>query len=222
MENGLELSFLGGITGTCFIDHISFGTKISDYKVGQKVLARVISADAVSKAVTLSLKSHIVNWRTSAEESAKGLKVGAVFEDVKVSSTVYGGSYMVDLDLDGKTPAFLHKTHSTAQAPETNAEDEGLPVVQKEMEVGETIKAVKVKEVNWFDGVPVVSVRDTLVGADQLNYHQIQIGEYLTATITKVDAPRACVVLRVNDFVQGNLHIEHMSDNPLKIIPPKF
>ncbi len=28
--------------------------------------------------------------------------------------------------------------------------------------------------------------------------------------------------MSINEFVKGSLHIEHMSDNPLKMMPPKF
>ena len=38
-ENGLEVSFLGGMTGTVFADHMGK----SKYKVGEKVQAMVIS-----------------------------------------------------------------------------------------------------------------------------------------------------------------------------------
>ena len=30
------------------------------------------------------------------------------------------------------------------------------------------------------------------------------------------------VQLKINDFVKGNLHIEHMADNAIKQMPPKF
>lgn len=59
LENGLEVSFLGGITGTIFIDHIE-KESISSYKVGEKINARIVVADPVSKTVSLSLLSHIV------------------------------------------------------------------------------------------------------------------------------------------------------------------
>lgn len=58
-ENGLELSFLGGMAGTVFVDHIG-RESISSFKVGEKVKARVTAHDVQSKVTTLSLLDHIV------------------------------------------------------------------------------------------------------------------------------------------------------------------
>ena len=60
---------------------------------------------------------------------------------------------------------------------------------------------MRVKEINWFDGVPVVTIRDGLLGAECLNYHQIQIGQYIKASITRVNAVDGNAVLKVNEFV---------------------
>lgn len=43
-ENGLELSFLGGMIGTVFADHTG-RESISTFKVGEKVKARVTGHD---------------------------------------------------------------------------------------------------------------------------------------------------------------------------------
>lgn len=34
--------------------------------------------------------------------------------------------------------------------------------------------------------------------------------------------PKQFITLSINDYVKGNLHIEHMGDNHLKQMPPKF
>lgn len=44
----------------------------------------------------------------------------------------------------------------------------------------------------------------------------------MKAKIAKVDPATRSVVLKVNDFVQGTLFLEHMADQPLKTMPPKF
>lgn len=43
-ENGVEISFLGGMTGTVFIDHIG-REAVTKFKVGEKIQARCISHD---------------------------------------------------------------------------------------------------------------------------------------------------------------------------------
>jgi len=37
-----------------------------------------------------------------------------------------------------------------------------------------------------------------------------------------VNQAKKYITLAINDFVKGNLHIEHMSDKPMKTIPPKL
>lgn len=59
-DNGLELRFLKGMTGTVFTDHLDK----SGYKVSDKVKARVISVEVSSKTVTLSMLPHIVGLKT--------------------------------------------------------------------------------------------------------------------------------------------------------------
>ena len=59
-ENGVEVNFLGGLVGTCFVDHLQ--EDIADYKVGKKVSARIISVDTVAKKITVSMLNSIVNW----------------------------------------------------------------------------------------------------------------------------------------------------------------
>ena len=59
-ENGVEITFLGGITGTCFIDHLA--EDIAEYKLGKKVNARIIGVDTVAKKITVSMLDSILNW----------------------------------------------------------------------------------------------------------------------------------------------------------------
>ena len=72
-ENGVELTFLGGLSGTCFTDHQAEG---ETYKVGQKVAARIISVDPLAKKITLSMKNNIINWNNGSDESLKDISVG--------------------------------------------------------------------------------------------------------------------------------------------------
>ena len=101
-ENGLEISFLGGMTGTVFADHTERDS-IANFKVGEKVKARVTAHDVSSKTTTLSLLSHIVNLQPKVLS-----ELGTVFEKAKVQKLLYGGSYLVKI---GNAVAFLHKSH---------------------------------------------------------------------------------------------------------------
>lgn len=57
--NGIEVSYLGGMTGTIFADHI-VKSNPAKYKTGEKVTAVVISQDIASKATALTLKPSLL------------------------------------------------------------------------------------------------------------------------------------------------------------------
>ena len=58
-ENGIEVTFLGGMRGTVFNDHLPKGNP-TKYKTGEKLQARVISQDIAGNRTTLSLLPHIM------------------------------------------------------------------------------------------------------------------------------------------------------------------
>lgn len=70
--------------------------------------------------------------------------------------------------------------------------------------------------------MPILSMRDDIVSSDALDYSSLQVGTFVKAVIEEVITERKCIVLRVNEFVKGFLYLDHMSDHPLKTLPPKF
>jgi len=228
-DNGLELRFLKGMTGTVFTDHLDK----SGYKVSDKVKARVISVEVSSKTVTLSMLPHIVGLKTQKPSC----KVGETFKDVKVEKLVYGKSFLVRIGKDQL--AFMHKTNvkevaETVLDEETKIlEDIALKKSKKGkkktkedpetlLDVGEVIPTVRVKEFNYFDGKPVVSMREDVLSAIVLDYDSIKVGDTMFATIDGVNATTKAVNLKISDFVKGILPMEHMADHPVKVIPPKL
>jgi ribosomal protein S1 len=67
-ENGVEVTFLGGITGTCFADHLDEENGLDKPKIGTKVTTRIISVDPVAKVITTSMKKNIIGWSTKYVE----------------------------------------------------------------------------------------------------------------------------------------------------------
>jgi hypothetical protein len=52
-----------------------------------------------------------------------------------------------------------------------------------ELDVGSVIEAVKVKEVNYFDGKYIVTQKSQLVDADVLNYASLQVGQFVKGKV---------------------------------------
>ena len=60
--NGVEVSFLGGMTGTVFADHLG-KTSVAKYKMGEKVTALVISQDIASKTTALTMLPQLLKMQ---------------------------------------------------------------------------------------------------------------------------------------------------------------
>lgn len=169
LDNGIELYFLGGFTGTVFADHLDKGEP-SKYKLGDKVTARVVSVDTTTQAITLSLLPHLLKFENaSSNMAAEGIAVGKVFEQSTVSSVAFGSSYK--LSLTPTMSGFLHKIHAVKkEKKKADDEDDAPAYTQVELEKGQKVQKVRVKEINYFDGLPILSMRDDIVQTEALNY----------------------------------------------------
>jgi ribosomal protein S1 len=65
-ENGIQVSFLGGVNGTIFQDHLD--KEPSKYKVGEKLVARFIAVDPLTKKISLSILPHIIKMKPTKED----------------------------------------------------------------------------------------------------------------------------------------------------------
>lgn len=251
--NGIEVSFLGGMTGTIFADHI-VKSNPSKYKVGEKVTAVVISQDISSKATALTLKPSLLKL----EEQKKSCEIGQLYSQVKVEKKVYGNSYLIRLD--SHTVGLLHKSNipkpeelqqeeedkemANEETKDLSSDDAAKKMAAKKkaarkhkaaskqminedkddlLDIGKVLPEVRVKEFNYFDGMPILSMMPNVVAnGSPLDYKNLRSGDTHTATIDSVDSVNKKVILKLNDFVKGFLNLEHMADHPLKVIPPKF
>ena len=92
------------------------------------------------------------------------------------------------------------------------------------LEINQIISEVRVKEYNYFDGLPLLSMMPSVVKSESLSYKTLAVGAFHTGTIESVvaDGAQKRVILKIGDFVKGTLPLEQMADHPLKVIPPKF
>jgi len=123
------------------------------------------------------MKEHILAFKALGELSK--IKVGASFEKAPVKKHVYGDSYVVTV---GKHDGFLHKIQmSDTPQPSKGAESEdefGQPKKKEVVEKvvfpeGHLFESVKIKEVNFFDGMPVLSLKPSVLKGDSLNYSML-------------------------------------------------
>lgn len=83
-ENGIEVSFLGGFNGTIFVDHLEKKDP-NKYKIGEKLTARIIAVDPLTKNVSLSMLDHLLKLENAATTFLhNGITLGKVYEKAKV------------------------------------------------------------------------------------------------------------------------------------------
>lgn len=183
-ENGIELSFLGGMSGTVFADHLDKAS-ISNYKVGEKLRARVISTDIANKTSTLSLLPHLIDFK-----SVHSIQVGKTFTTAKVEKLAFGSSFLVRLDKE--TVGFLHKSQIPQEEELEKDEDskilDDVKIKKKKpkldddclLKVGQQV-SVRVKEFNYFDGTNILSMKPDVLSAKVLDYDSIKVGDIMFA-----------------------------------------
>jgi len=104
---------------------------------------------------------------------------------------------------------FLHKTQAAGEG-DKNEE------LKQDQELGK----VRIKEFNYFDGMPILSNKQEILESQALEYSSLTPGLDVKGKITEVK--ETFVVVALSDFVKGRLYLEHMADVPIKIIPPKL
>ena len=105
--NGIEVTFLGGMTGTIFADHMGKAL-VTKYKMGEKLQAMVISQDIASKSTALSALPQLLKLEAQRRPACS---VGQLYTQVKVEKKVYGNSYLIRLENSPALFGLLHKTN---------------------------------------------------------------------------------------------------------------
>lgn len=119
------------------------------------------------------------------------------------------------------------RANKKAQSKKSKKEKAMTEVVNSDrdnlLDVGKIVPEVRVKELNYFDATPILSMMPSVVGSTSLDYKTLTVGAFHKGTIEKVvQEGQKRVILKLGDFVRATLPIEHMADHPLKVIPPKF
>lgn len=122
LDNGIELYFLSGYTGTVFIDHLDKGEP-TKYKAGEKLNARIVSVDPPSQSITLSLLPHLVKFENISKTLlSEGITSGKVFEKATVMKVAFGDSYKIALT--PQITGFLHKIHAVKKEKVNKSKDD--------------------------------------------------------------------------------------------------
>ena len=83
----------------------------------------------------------------------------------------------------------MHKSHLPGANKEIEEEDPDKKKKAQlidELVVGQVIDKVRVKELNYFDGIAHVTMRSNIVNTVALEYNCLEVGQFVNATIDSV------------------------------------
>mmetsp|Transcript_3298 Transcript_3298/g.3862 ORF Transcript_3298/g.3862 Transcript_3298/m.3862 type:complete len:324 (-) Transcript_3298:297-1268(-) len=224
------------------------GEKVQAVVISQDIASKATALSMLPSLITLKNLRRV----DGAQALEMPCAVGQIFNDVRVERKVFGNSYQLRLQNSPMLLGMLHKSNIpkpedllAEEADQADEETKDLSsddakkrakAIKKKtnksigtdkdnlLEVGSTVPIVRVKEFNFFDRMPILSMLPQVVQAESLDYKTLTVGAIHQATIEKVitDEANKRVILKIGDFVKGVLSLDHMADHPLKVIPPKF
>uniref|UniRef100_A0A7S3EKQ8 Small ribosomal subunit protein bS1c n=1 Tax=Rhodosorus marinus TaxID=101924 RepID=A0A7S3EKQ8_9RHOD len=198
-SDGLAMSFMSIFNGSVDGVHFSPSNDKNELTVGKKVQARVIYVDVSLKRVALSLNEKLVS-SLSPPFIDESFAVGSIFEDAIVQRVVPDHGLYLAISSAPETLLFAHISRVS---------DARVENIAKMYRVGQTARC-RVLGHAAVDGVVNVSLQESVLERVALRYADIDSGSIATAVVVKLTR-EGCLV-RVDDFFDGMISPEHLSD----------
>ena len=92
--------------------------------------------------------------------------------------------------------------------------------IKKEIKEGDLIEKVIIKEYNYFDDKPIITTNIPKESEDFISYETLQVGQFITGIIHHLDSKT--IYLTINNYIEGQIPLIHITDYPLNKMPLKF
>ena len=92
--------------------------------------------------------------------------------------------------------------------------------IKKEIKEGDEIEKVIIKEYNYFDDKPIITTNIPKESEDFISYETLQVGQFITGIIHHLDSKT--IYLTINNYIEGQIPLIHITDYPLNKMPLKF
>ena len=90
--------------------------------------------------------------------------------------------------------------------------------IRKEIKEGDKIDKVLIKEYNYFDDKPILTTKTEK--DDFISYETLKVGQFITGTIHHID--QNTIFVLINNYIEGQIPLIHITDYPLNKMPLKF
>ncbi|GAU94497.1 hypothetical protein RvY_06264 [Ramazzottius varieornatus] len=187
---------------------ISPSQSIADHKEGERISARVLYTNPVTKQTAFTLKSTFWDTKSWNVVSHGDLYEGLVVESAEVMSVVE--KVGVYLKLSNDRVAFTSRKNMSIP-PSDN--------IKPHFKVGSVHKCV-VTGFNDMDEIVLVSLKENLVNQPFLSYQDLHIGQAVECKV--IGRVPSGVVVRIGDRIQGFVPSMHLTEVALKNWQAKF
>eukprot|EP00873_Tetraselmis_striata_P003989 jgi/Tetstr1/424253/TSEL_014822.t1 len=202
LKDGLVVAFLTFFSGTIDKFHLTQQLAAEDwatkYSAGQKLLARILFVDPLTKRVGLTLAKHLLEQVPAALPT-----LGSVYDSVirRVDPSVG-----LLLELPGKKK----NTSLAGFAHVSNIKDTVIKKLEKEYKPNQVIKARVIGQ-RPVDGIAVLSTKPDVVEQQLLSHADVKVGDMVKGTVASVEEYGLLVKLTAS--IKGVCPTMHMSES---------
>ncbi|KAI0778417.1 U3 snoRNP-associated protein Rrp5 [Trametes elegans] len=209
--DGLILQVLGFFDGTIDEFHLPPGDPEDNYKVGQKVKARVLYdiSPSTPPRFALSLVEHVVNYHTKSVDSDTELReaypIGTILDAVKVVRVESERGLIVEVGPE--VQGFVHISQVSDEHVPT------LSALSGAWKVG-TMHRARVTGYFPLDGILQLSLKPSVLAQKFLQVADVQVGEVIKGTVKKLTD--SALFVSISGSVDGVIWPNHYADITLK------
>ena len=121
---------------------------------------------------------------------------------------------------DDKEENNEEKENSNKEESESEEQEIMGKKIKKEIKEGDELEKVMIKEYNYFDDKPIITTNIPKETEDFISYETIKVGQFITGIIHHLDSKT--IYLTINNYIEGQIPLIHITDYPLNKMPLKF
>ncbi|KAJ8365798.1 hypothetical protein SKAU_G00146290 [Synaphobranchus kaupii] len=204
--HGLILEFLSSFTGSVDFMHID-ADDVSSYSTGDNVKACIIYVEPTTRAVGLSLRSHLLQPGGTVEPVTSE-RIGEVARGCKMTSMHYHSGAV--LELPENALAFVHKNHIRESKQSFNP--------NRVMAI--PAHDCRITGFSPLEQIHLASLRKSVIDATFLRYQDLQPGQIVEGKVTSLRS--FGMEVKLSDHVKGMVPRTHLADIVLSNPEKKF
>lgn len=218
LSDGLLVSFLTFFSGTIDPFHISTAPGKDwqhAFSDNQRVKARLLYIDPISKKVGLTLLKPLINWSLPRQSFPD---LGRIFENAVVKRIDPNVGLLVELSnaSSGEGPALVD-----GYAHISNVSDDKVDTLEGRFRVGQKLRA-RVIGFRPLDCLAALSLKPQVLDQSILSVADIRPGMKITAEVLSIEPDDSGLIVAISSTLKALVPFDHISDVPSRKALKKF